>query len=65
MFFRSFKDVCRVLIEYGADSTLRDKDGDTPLTLAEDEAVKHLIQSTIMTYNFSLYYFYNRYTEFS
>jgi ankyrin repeat protein len=40
---KSFKDICCVLIEAGADYTLRDKDGDTPLSLTEDEEIKELI----------------------
>ena len=42
---RSFKEVCTVLVEHGANFALEDKDGDTPLTLTKDEDLKQAILS--------------------
>ena len=37
------KSVCRVLVENGALYTIPDNDGDTPLSLAENEEVKQVM----------------------
>lgn len=42
---RSYKEVCRILVENGADFTLTDKNGDTPLTFTDDVAIKQIIES--------------------
>lgn len=42
---RSFKKLCTVLVEHGANFALEDKDGDTPLTLTKDEDLKQAILS--------------------
>ena len=39
--------MCQVLVENGADYTLKDNDGDTPLSLTDDEEIKSIITSEL------------------
>ena len=48
VFKRSFKDICLLLSDNGADISIQDKDGDTPLALTNDPSIKDSITSIII-----------------